>query len=211
MNENVNEDDDLEAEEALLLDEYTILLANYEMSGARDKYEAEQKEQEFLEEFGNLCREELLDVIREYRKDWERLLADLHNTKMSKEAKEQRIKNIDEKHNRDKQLRIEGNERKRKDEASKSEESLAFGIPDFYAVLQEALIYFDSLNKEAGIIHKDDVKKIRPIVIDLIISQRLSNKNLSLKDLKNLAMKYILSGKVRTAREQIKRYQNPKK
>ena len=96
MNENVNEDDDLEAEEARLLDEYTILLAAYEMSGARDKYEAEQAEEEFLEEFGNLCHEELLDVIREYRKDWESLQADLHNTKMSNVTKEHNIQKINE-------------------------------------------------------------------------------------------------------------------
>jgi predicted metal-dependent phosphoesterase TrpH len=211
MNENVNEDDDLEAEEARLLDEYTILLAAYEMSGARDKYEAEQAEEEFLEEFGVLCHEELLDVIRENRKDWKRLRADLQNAKISIKAKEHLIQKIYEKHDRDKKSRIEGNEKKRKEEASKKEKSLAFGVPDFYALVCEVLIRFDNLNKEAGISQKDEVKKIRKIFIDLIISEQRSTANLSREVLERNAKTYLQSGEVRTAREQLNRHQNPKK
>jgi hypothetical protein len=90
MNENVNEDDDLEAEEARLLDEYAITFAAFEMRGDRAMYEAKEA---LLNEYGTYCLIELASILKEYQEDWETLR---HAAKES----ETTFKKIDEKQNR---------------------------------------------------------------------------------------------------------------
>jgi hypothetical protein len=203
MNENVNEDedDDLETEEARLLDEYAISFAAFEMSGDRDMYEAKQV---LLNEYGTYCLIELVTILKEYQEDWETLH---HTVKESESA----FKKIDEKREKAKQDRLEGKEKKKKEKAPESEESLAFGVLDFYALVRESLIRFDELNIRDGVVRKDNVKKIREIFIDLIITEQRSTANLSREILEWRAKACLKSGNVRTARNQLKGYQSLKK
>jgi hypothetical protein len=201
MNENVNEDDDLEAEEARLLDEYTIFLAAYEMSGDREMYETKEA---LLNEYGTYCLIELASILKEYQEDWETLR---HAAKES----ETTFKKIDEKREKAKQARLEGKEKKKKEKAPESKESIALGVPDFYALVRDSLIRFNDLNTHDGVVRKDNVKKIREIMLDLIITEQRSTANLSREVLERHAKALLTSGIVRTARKQLKRHQNPKK
>jgi hypothetical protein len=201
MNENVNEDDDLEAEEARLLDEYAITFAAFEMRGDRAMYEAKEA---LLNEYGTYCLIELLSILKEYQEDWETLR---HTVKESETA----FKKIDEKREKAKQARLEGKDKKKKEKAPESKESVTFGVPDFYALVRDSLIRFDDLNLHDGVVRKDNVKKIREIMIDLIITEQRSTTNLSRELLERLAKAFLTSGIVRTARKQLIRHQNPKK
>jgi hypothetical protein len=202
INENANEDnDDLEAEEALLLDEYAISFAAFEMSADREMYEAKEA---LLNEYGTYCLIELARILKEYQEDWETLR---HTAKELEKA----FKKIDEKREKAKQARLEGKDKKKKEKAPKSKESIAFGVPDFYALVRDSLIRFDDLNLHEGVVRKDNVKKIRKIMIYLIITEQRSTTNLSREVLERLAKAFLTSGIVRTARNQLKRYQNTKK
>ena len=101
------------------------------------------------------------------------------------------------------EARIKGKEEKKLQKAKDREDSKAFGVPDFYSVLRMSLKKFDELHKDADAPKKDDVKKIRNVMIELIITNGLSCLEIDRAKLERLAQKYVKSASIRTAREQL--------
>ena len=102
MNENVNEDDDLEAEEAQLLDEYAISFAAFDMSADREMIEAKEA---LLNEYGTYCLIELASLLKEYQEDWEHLRRSFRKSETTIKEKENLIEEIEEKREKAKQAR----------------------------------------------------------------------------------------------------------
>lgn len=177
----------------------------FDMSGAREKYEAEQAEREFMEDVGDLSREELLGVLREERAEWERMHVRLYQHSQDKAFMQAAINEFEQKKEQAKRARLDARNKKKEALAATSEEAIAFGVPDFGAIVRDALLQLDNSNKRNLTDKEDGVKKVRQMLIDLIISGNRSTLELSRIEVEKLTKKYLTAAKLRVYRNQIKR------
>ncbi len=196
------------AENEAVIDDDLIANTAYEMTNFRERYEAEQEEREFMEDVGGLSLDQLLDVLREERRDWERLHVELYRATQTIQGVQKAFKESEEQKEQARQARLDGRKKNKAANASKSEQATAFGVPDFDALVRDTLKYFDILNKQEMVEKKDAIKEIRRIMIDLIIEENRSTSGLSRPEFERLAKKYLTSAKVRVGREQLRKYVN---